>query len=74
MTPVPVPVLAAGVAPRAAKSFCHVAGAIDGARTNYADMNALAWFTGGGWDLRNGRRMRPRGLSGGGDTDEAQRR
>lgn len=53
--PVLVPVLAAGVAPRASRSFNHVAGAVLGGRTVYADLNAAAWYSGGGMDLRGPR-------------------
>lgn len=69
----PVPLLAAGVTPRASRSFCHVAGSVEGSRTAYADLNACAWFQGGGWDLRGGRRLRPRGLSGTEDREERRR-
>ena len=65
----PVPVLAAPVTPRASKSFNHLAGAVSG-QTNYQDLNACAWYQSGGWDLRNGRKLRPRGLSGGEDSSE----
>lgn len=71
--PVPVPLLAAGVAPRSSGSANHVSGAVEGALTNYQDLNACAWFVGGGWDVRNGRRMAPRGLSGMEDTSERRR-
>lgn len=52
---VPVPVLAAGVAPRASQSSHHVAGSVEGSRTAYADLNACAWFVGGGMELRGPR-------------------
>lgn len=65
----PVPVLAAPVTPRASRSFNHVAGRVSG-QTDYQDLNAFAWYAGGGWDLRNGRKMRPRGLSGREDINE----
>ncbi|MBX8464228.1 hypothetical protein [Deinococcus sp. RIT780] len=73
VAPAPVPVLAAGVTPRASRAFNHVAGSVEGTRTAYADLNACAWFTGGGWDLRGGRRLRPRGLSGTEDREERRR-
>lgn len=53
--PVPVPVLAAGVAPRSSGSANHVAGSVEGALTDYSDLNACAWFIGGGWELRGPR-------------------
>ena len=65
-----VPVLSAPVTPRAVKSLRHVAGAVLGGLTDYQDVNACAWYVGGGWELRNGRKMRPRGLSGIEDSDE----
>lgn len=61
--PLPVPVLAAPVTPRGSKSWNHVSGAVSGL-TAYADLNACAWYVGGGWDLRNRRTMGARGLSG----------
>lgn len=51
----PVPVLAAPVTPRASKSLRHVAGAVLGSVTAYDDLNACAWFIGGGWELRGPR-------------------
>lgn len=68
-TPALVPVLVAPVTPRGSRSWNHVAGTVTGT-ANYADLNACAWYEGGGWDLRNGRKMRPRGLSGGEDSNE----
>jgi len=68
--PVPAPLLAAGVAPRSSGSANHITGSVTGALTDYSDLNACAWFKGGGWDLRNGRTMRRRGLSGAEDSNE----
>lgn len=70
----PMPLLSGGVHPRAATSANHITGEVDGTRVLYGDLSAFAWFAGGGWDYRNGRRLRRRGLSGGGDTDEQGRR
>lgn len=72
--PAPVPLLSGGVQPRASTSSNHLAGEVTGSRALYADLNACAWFQGGGWDLRNHRKLRRRGLSGVGDTDEQGRR
>lgn len=54
--PVAVPVLAAGVAPRARQSQNHVAGEVTGTATKYGDLHAFAWFVGGGRELRGPRR------------------
>lgn len=51
----PVPLLAAGVAPRAFKSAHHVAGSVAGSTTAYSDLNACAWYAGGGMELRGPR-------------------
>lgn len=72
---VPVPVLTGSVQPRSSKTFSHVAGAVKGAVIDYQDLNACAWFLGGGWELRNGSRLRRqrRGLSGGEDSADVRR-
>lgn len=72
--PAPVPLLAGGVQPRASSSHNHVTGSVDGTKTNYSDLHAFAWFAGGGWDLRNQRRLGRRGLADRGDTDEQAHR
>lgn len=70
-TPAPVPLLAAGVQPRAAKSFNHVSGSVDGGKTNYSDLHAFSWFFGGGRELRGPRRLSQiRGLSGVEDNEK----
>lgn len=71
--PVPVPLLAAGVAPRSSGSANHVSGSVTGALTDYSDLNACAWFIGGGRDLRNRRGLGARGLSGLEDCRHARR-
>lgn len=69
----PAPLLAAGVAPRASRSVNHVSGAVEGTLTDYSDLNACAWFQGGGRDLRNRRGLGARGLSGLEDCRHARR-
>lgn len=75
-TPLPasVPLLTALLRPRASSSSNHVAGTVDGAQVHYADLNAFAWYTADGWNLRNHRALRRRGLSGAGDVDGQERR
>lgn len=73
VAPAPAPLLAAGVAPRSSGSANHLTGSVTGVLTDYGDLNACAWFMGGGWDLRGGRRLRPRGLSGAEDREERRR-
>ncbi|THF88457.1 hypothetical protein E7T09_04430 [Deinococcus sp. KSM4-11] len=69
------PDFTATVSPGARRSFSHVAGEVKANQVRHADLNAFAWFTpGGGWDLRNHRKLRRRGLSGTGDTDDQGRR
>lgn len=54
--PAPIPALLAGVQPRASRSFNHVSGVVVGSTATLADLNACAWFQGGGRELRGPRR------------------
>ncbi len=55
--PVPVPLPGASVSPAARRSNRHVAGAVVGGRVEYRDLNAFAWYLGGGFlTLNRGRR------------------
>lgn len=74
VAPLPTPQAQGGVAPAAGRFWNHVAGVVRGARLTYADLNACAWYAAGGWDLRNHRKLRRRGLCGVGDTDDVTKR
>lgn len=57
------------VAPRARSCAAHIAGTVAGARLAYPDLNAFAWWQGGGHETRGPRVMfGRRGLSGGEDN------
>jgi hypothetical protein len=56
VTPTPQP--GATVAPRARKSFHHVAGEVVGTEVRYGDLNAFAWYYAGGYLTLNRSRKR----------------
>jgi len=45
----PLPVIEATIVPLARKGFAHISGEARGSRLTYEDLNAFAWWYGGGW-------------------------
>ncbi len=76
ITPNPalIPDLAVSITPSARKSFAHLYGEVKGGRLSYADLNAFAWWYGGGWlTVNRGRRGLARAHRGAEDVTRVRR-
>ncbi|MFD3005141.1 hypothetical protein [Thermus tengchongensis] len=72
-SPVGVPEPPLGVFPSGRESHHHVAGEVRGARAVYGDLNAFAWYYGGGYlTLNRGRKRIARTARGGEDAKRRQ--
>lgn len=69
-----IPEIGAVIIPAAKRGAAHVAGEARGARLTYADLNAFAWWYGGGWlTVNRGRRGLARAHRGAEDTSQIRR-
>lgn len=71
--PVPLPHVILKIPIPAGKTLNHFYGSAKGMQAILNDLNAFIYFTRGGWEYRNGRTMRRRGLSGGEDVGAVKR-
>ena len=70
----PITPLEGSIVPMARKSFHHVAGEAKGGRLTYVDLNAFAWWYGGGWlTVNRGRRGLARAHRGAEDITQVRR-
>ena len=70
----PIPLTEAAIAPSPRKSFAHLSGQATGGKLIYADLNALAWWYGGGWlTVNRGRRGLARAHRGAEDITQVRR-
>ena len=62
---VEIPEISASISPAAMKGFRHLPGStVKGSILTYGDINAYAWYLGGGWYTANSRRGNRRGARG----------
>ena len=72
--PVPIPLSEAAITPSAQKHFARLYGRATGSRLIYADLNAFAWWYGGGWlTVNRGRRGLARAHRGAEDVTQIRR-
>ncbi len=69
-----IPGIGAAITPAAKRGAAHVAGEAKGGRLIYVDLNAFAWWYGGGWlTLNRGRRGLARAHRGAEDATQIRR-